>query len=163
MQQQVTVIGIEGSDAIVEGKRASACGDCAGKSSCSTIGSWKERCVELRVSNTLNARVGDRVMLEVPDSAVMQIAFRLYALPMLVFVLTGLGMRDVAIWMEWPAVEAIAALAGFASIIAYYICYKQYLSTAQHGLDVQMTRLIDRVTAHHSSPIQIIQSASSSD
>jgi len=38
MEQQVTVIDVQGDEAIVHGHRASACGDCAGKTSCSTMG-----------------------------------------------------------------------------------------------------------------------------
>lgn len=163
MQQQVTVIDLEGQDAIVQGKRASACGDCAGKTSCSTMGSWKERFVELRITNTLHARIGDRVILEVPDNAVMHIAFKLYALPMLAFVFAGLGMRDIALWMDWPAVEAIAALAGFAAVVAYYVCYKLYLSTSQSSLDVHMTRLVGGSNTKPFGSTISIQVASSSD
>ncbi|MDQ6998299.1 MAG: SoxR reducing system RseC family protein [Mariprofundus sp.] len=150
MQQQVTVIAIEKRDAIVRGNRASACGDCAGKTSCSTIGSWKERFIELRVHNSVGAGIGDRVLLEVPDSAVMKIAFRLYALPMLAFILAGLGMQSMATWLAWPEVEAVAALSGFAAVIAYYLWYKFYLSSHQNNLDVQMVRVI-----HCSTPDNI--------
>ena len=142
MQQQVTVIAVEKRDAIVRGHRASACGGCVGKTSCSTMGSWTERFIELRVKNSVGAHVGDHVLLEVPDSAVMKIAFRLYALPMLAFVLAGLVTQTVATWMGWPEVEAIAALAGFAAVLLYYVWYKTYLSNHQNGLDVRMLRVL---------------------
>jgi len=158
MEQQVTVIAVEGDHAMVRGHRASACGDCAGKTSCSTMGSWVERFIELRIKNTVNAQVGDEVLLEVPDSAVMNIAFRLYAVPMLAFVLAGFGVRSLALAMAWPEAEAIAALAGFAAVIIYYVCYKIYLSNHQSGLDVQMMQIL---YPHHIKPI--VQVASSSD
>ena len=142
MEQQVTVIALQGDHAMVQGHRASACGDCAGKTSCSTMGSWVERFIELRVKNTVHAQVGDEVLLEVPDSAVMKIAFRLYAIPMLAFVLAGFGVRSLALAMGWPAAEAIAALAGFAAVIIYYVCYKVYLADHPSGLDVQMMRVL---------------------
>ncbi len=151
MQQQVTVIAVEKHDAIVHGHRASACGGCVGKSSCSTMGSWTERVIELRLKNSLGAHVGDHLLLEVPDSAVMKIAFRLYALPMLAFVLAGLGMQTLAIWMLWPEVEAIAALAGFAAVLLYYVWYKIYLSSHQNGLDVRMLRVIETATCDASN------------
>jgi len=147
MEQQVTVMAIEADHALVRGRRASACGGCAGKTSCSTMGSWVERFVELRVKNTLAANVGDEIILEVPDAAVMRIAFRLYAMPMVAFVGLGLAMRALALAMEWPAVEALAALAGFAGVLAYYVSYKLYLSDHQSGLDVQMKRVVYAASA----------------
>jgi len=162
MQQQVTVIAVEGRDAIVHGNRASACGDCAGKTSCSTMGSWTERFIELRLKNSIEAEIGDRVLLEVPDSAVMKIAFRLYALPMLAFVIAGLGIRSLATWMGWPEVEMIAALSGFAAVLAYYLWYKVYLSNHQSGLDVQMIRVIETASCDTSNMQHQIKDASSS-
>jgi len=154
MQQQVTVIALEGRDAIVRGQRASACGGCAGKTSCSTLGSWVDRFVDLRVKNAVNAQVGDEVLLEVPDSAVMKIAFKLYALPMFAFVVAGLGMRTLALWMAWPEVEAIAALTGFAAVLVYYLWYKMYLSNHQSGLDVQMLRVLYSASSHSERPLK---------
>ncbi len=167
MEQQVRVMAIEGDQALVQGRRASACGGCAGKTSCSTMGSWVERVIELRVKNTLHAKAGDEIVLEVPDSAVMRIAFRLYAMPMLAFVAFGLAMRGLALAMGWPAVEALAALAGFAAVLIYYVCYKFYLSDHQSGLDVRMTRVIyaaSSVASGHASMHQLpVQLSHSSD
>lgn len=163
MQQQVTVIAIEQRDAIVRGNRASACGGCAGKTSCSTMGSWTERFIELRLKNSLGATVGDHVLLEVPDSAVMKIAFRLYALPMLAFVLAGLGMQSLATWMSWPEIEAIAALSGFAAVVLYYLWYKIYLSSHQNGLDVQMLRVLHSAASEETIPAIPAQQVSPSD
>jgi len=173
MEQQVRVIAVEKGEALVRGRRASACGDCAGKTSCSTMGSWVERAVDLRVKNILRAQPGDEVVLDVPDSAVMKIAFRLYAIPMLVFVLFGLLVRTLALSMGWPAVEAMAALAGLAGVLIYYVSYKVYLSKHSSGLDVRMkcilysassprsSRASSGLAGHasgHQMPIQVVHS-----
>jgi len=143
MEQQVTVIDVQGSEAIVHGRRASACGDCAGKTSCATMGSWVERIIELRVRNTIHAKTGDVVLLEVPDNAVLRIAFRLYAMPMLAFILAGLAMRSLAVHLAWANVELWAALFGLAAVTAYYLWYKSHLATGSDaGLDVRMLRII---------------------
>jgi len=143
MEQQVTVIDVQGSEAIVHGRRASACGDCAGKASCSTMGSWVERIIELRVRNTVHAQKGDVVLLEVPDNAVLRIAFRLYAMPMLAFVVAGLCMRALAVQLAWANAELWAALGGIAAVIGYYLWYKSHLaSTPASGMDVRMIRII---------------------
>jgi len=169
MEQQVTVIDVCGDEAIVHGRRASACGDCAGKTSCSTMGSWVERIIELRVRNTIHAQTGDIVLLEVPDNAVLRIAFRLYAMPMLAFILAGLGVRSLALHQAWANVELWAALAGFAAVLAYYLWYRSHISTTEsnaaaestasesaHGLDVRMVRIIRHQCA--SAPDRMLSS-----
>jgi len=145
VEQQVTVIALEGNEAVVRGHRASACGGCAGKTSCSTMGSWVERVVELRVGNTIGAQIGDRVMLEVPDNAVLRIAFRLYGMPMLAFIVAGLGAQTLALYWHWPGVEVVAALSGFAAVLSYYLWYKWRVADHHQGLDVRMVRVIHDV------------------
>jgi len=150
LEQQVTVIAVEGQDAIVSGRRASACGDCAGKTSCATMGSWVERIIELRVPNRIHATVGDRVLLEVPDNVVLRIAFRLYAVPMAAFVAAGLATRSLALYFGWPAVEALAGLGGMAAVLVYYLWYKSRLkdNDNQSGLDVRMVRVLGKSPEH---------------
>ena len=110
------------------------------------MGSWVERIIELRVRNTVRAQTGDIVLLEVPDNAVLQIAFRLYAMPMLAFILAGLAMRTLALHLAWANVELWAALSGLAAVMGYYLWYKSHLTIGSvSGLDVRMVRII-----HHS-------------
>jgi len=157
LEQQVTVIAVEGQDAVVSGRRASACGDCAGKASCATMGSWVERIIELRVPNHIHANVGDRVLLAVPDHALLRIAFRLYAVPMAAFVAAGLGLRSMALYFGWPAVEALAGLGGMAAVLVYYFWYKSRLkdSPRQSGLDVRMVRVLGQSKDHGSESMLV--------
>jgi len=157
MEQQVTVITVEGHEAVVSGRRASACGDCAGKTSCATMGSWVERIIELRLHNNISARVGDLVLLEVPDNVVLRIAFRLYAIPMIAFVAVGLATRSLALYLGWPAVEAVAALGGIAAVLAYYLWYKSHLAGSDNksGLDVRMVRIIGASSGHSENSLPV--------
>jgi len=150
LEQQVTVIAVEGQHAIVSGRRASACGDCAGKASCATMGSWVERIIELRVPNDIHAKVGDRVLLAVPDHVLLRIAFGLYAVPMAAFVAVGLATRSLALYFGWPGVEALAGLGGIAAVLAYYFWYKSRLkgNSNNAGLDVHMVRVLDNSKEH---------------
>jgi sigma-E factor negative regulatory protein RseC len=150
MEQQVTVIAVEGNEAVVSGRRASACGGCAGKASCATMGSWVERIVELRLPNRIGAEVGDRVLLFVPDNAVLRIAFRLYGLPMLLFIATGLLLRTLALSLGWAHGEAVAALGAIAAVPLYYFWYRSHQASAADGspaMDVRMLRIIEHAAA----------------
>lgn len=139
MEQRVTVIAVEGSEAIVEARRASACGDCAGKASCSTMGSWSQRFARLRVKNRLNAAIGDEVVLEVPDSMLLKVAFRLYGLPMLSFIAAGILGRALALQFATALPELWAALAGMAGVFATYAWF--LLHPDNRDLEARMLRL----------------------
>ncbi len=142
MEQKVTVIAVEGQQALVEARRASACGDCAGKASCSTMGSWSDKFARLRVSNSVHARVGDEVLLEVPDSMLLKVAFRLYGLPMIAFVVLGLVVRALAVQAGWSLPEVWAAAGGVVGVLA---TYAWILLQSRHqvvSLEAHMVRII---------------------
>ena len=120
MEQRVRVIAIEGDEAIVSGRRSTTCSGCAGKASCSTLGSWADRFVEMRVKNSIHAEVGDEVLLEVPDKVLLRVAFRLYGLPILIFIAAGLTVRGFALQAGWAMPEIWAAAAGLVGILATY-------------------------------------------
>lgn len=131
MRQTAYVTEIDGEDAIVRGERASACGGCAGKASCSTLGSWNNRTVELRVKNEAGAHIGDAVVLEIPDSLMLKVAFRLYGIPMLMFVLCGLIGYQVSVSFGLSPVELWSGLAALAGVAAAY--YRQWRTSRQGG------------------------------
>ena len=145
MEQRVRVIAIEGSDAIVSGQRSTTCSGCAGKASCSTLGSWADRFVEMRIKNSIHAQVGDEVLLEVPDRVLLRVAFRLYGLPILIFIATGLTVRGIALQAGWPMPEIWAAAAGLAGILATYgwILFSQPKAQAK-GLEARAVRVTQR-------------------
>jgi len=121
MRQTGIVSETHGREATVTGERASSCGSCAGKSSCSTLGAWNARELKLKVWNDVDARVGDTVVIEVPDSLVLKSAFSLYGLPMLLFFTAG-----IAAWLFSSSTgignpDLMAALSGIAVVVAYYL------------------------------------------
>jgi len=113
------------------------------------MGSWRERLVELQVANSLDARIGDEVVIEVPDGLLLKVAFRLYALPMLMFVLVGLSFAWLAAALQWPAVELIAAIAALLSVPLTYLLLS---GSSERGLDVRMLRIV----SHGRSTIPIV-------
>ncbi len=121
MEQAVTVIDVVGHDALVRGRRASACGQCAGQSACGTLGSWVERYSEMRVANPLGARAGDEVIVSVADGVLMRAAIRLYGIPMLGFFTTGFLVRYLAFDFGAAAPELWAAGGALAGMTAALI------------------------------------------
>jgi len=138
MRQTTYVAELHGNQALLVSERASSCGGCAGKASCSTLGSWKEgsgqgRILSLRVQNTLAARIGDEVVIEVADGLILKTAFRLYAMPMILFIFLG-GI----VWFQSQS-DLFASLAGISAVIAYYVWIWQ--QGAPEGFDAKMVEV----------------------
>lgn len=125
MEQAVVVLQAEDGEALVRGRRATACGSCAGKSSCGTLGSWFERFAEMRVANPLGARPGDEVTIEVPDGEFLRAALRLYGAPMLGFFAAGFAARALAMSMQQPNAELLAALAALGGMAGVFLWLRQ--------------------------------------
>lgn len=120
MEQKVSVVEVHGSRARVRAVRASACGHCAGQSACGTMGSWVQRYAEMDVDNPIGARVGDEVVIDVPDGALLKATFRLYGVPMLAFIGVGLLVRTWAVQLNASAPDVWAALAGLVGMLGWY-------------------------------------------
>jgi len=138
MRQTVYVAEIHGDEVLVVSERASSCGGCAGKASCNTLGSWKEgsgngRILSLRIQNTLAARMGDEVIIEVADDLLLKTAFRLYAVPMILFIFFG----GVA-WFQTHS-DAVASITGICTILIYYGWIWQQGAT--EGFDAKMVEV----------------------
>lgn len=108
MQQAAIVIDIQEDQAVLRTTRRSACGGCPGNASCSALGAWAQRTVEVRVPNTCDAQIGDEVVLEVPDGWFLAACLRLYGLPMLAFLATGLLLHAAVLPVSSGAADLVA-------------------------------------------------------
>lgn len=120
MEQTVVVVDVRDDEALVRGKRASACGQCAGKGSCSTLGSWFDRMVEMRVRNPVGARVGDTVVVAIQEGVLLRAALRLYGMPMLAFFVFGVVFLKTATALHAAAPDLWAVAGGMAGLVASY-------------------------------------------
>ncbi len=142
MEQAVMVVDVRRDEALVRGRRASACDSCAGKSSCTTLGSWTERVAEMRVANPIGANIGDEVIVEVPDGEFLRAALRLYGAPMLGFFVAAFCARALAIAMGSTSVELWAAVGALVGMFGVFF----WLSRSRFELK-QGARIV-RVCAH---------------
>ncbi len=78
-------MGREGSGtAWVKTTRSSACESCSSRHACQTGGSGKE--MEVEAINTVNARVGDRIVLNIATGSLIKATFLLYVFPVLAMI-----------------------------------------------------------------------------
>ena len=108
IQEQATVVEVEGERAWVETVRQASCGGCGSQSSCGTSALAKlfgNRPFRVEVHNPLQAAVGDRVTIAVTEEGVMGGAARLYLFPLMALFLSlgGISLLFVA-WAEWQQI-----------------------------------------------------------
>lgn len=88
------VISVSGDQAWVQVLRQSACQSCSARHGCgqkalATLSGGQSR--QVRVSNRLGARPGDRVTLAIESSTLLRASLLVYALPLLLMVLAAGG------------------------------------------------------------------------
>lgn len=94
IEETAWVVRVDDGETWVETQRRSSCGSCASKSGCGTsaLAEWfGRRTVGLRVDNPVGARIGEQVVIGVPESILVNGAARMYGLPLLTL-LVGAGI-----------------------------------------------------------------------
>jgi sigma-E factor negative regulatory protein RseC len=105
-ESEALVTSVAGEFAVVEVEALpSACGKCGEKGSCGKPQAGRRR---YAVRNTVGARIGDRVILSVPEGAVLKAAVLSYLMP-LVFVIGGAAAAMAWLGDGLPAVGGAAA------------------------------------------------------
>ncbi len=112
------VTGTEGEYAWVESERRSTCGNCSVRSGCGTsviarfLGGGRMR---LRVLNDIDARVGDSVVIGIPETAMLKGSLAVYAAP-----LAGLFAGALAgHWLQGDAAAIAGAVIGLGVGLAW--------------------------------------------
>lgn len=86
IKEQATVVDIAGEFAWVETQRQTACGACSANKGCGThviskvVGNRRNR---VRVLNTINAEIGDRIIVGLEEGALVKGSLALYFVPLL--------------------------------------------------------------------------------
>ena len=112
IEETAQVIRVSDGQAWVETQRRSSCGSCASKSGCGTsaLAEWfGRRTVGLEVENGIGAKVGEQVVIGVPETVLVSGAAWIYGLPLLTL-LAGAGLA--AWWVGDAGNDAMTAIGG---------------------------------------------------
>ena len=126
IEQSATVIKVEGDELVLETQPESTCQSCAVNKGCGTsvlAGMVGNKAIYFRLPNTLSASKGDRVVLGLPEHAVVKGSAIVYLLPLLAMVAVAIltdhmlavdaDKRDLAIaFISLVALVLTAALGG---------------------------------------------------
>ena len=109
------VVAIDGEQAWVQTIRTSACQSCSARAACgqkALANVTGGRANQIRVLNSVDARVGDEVVLGIDEQSLLQASLWVYGLPLLLMVLGSIGGYQ---WLGGSDLSAIGgALLGLA-------------------------------------------------
>ncbi len=132
MQTHARVDRIEGSMAVVElaGGR-SGCGHCNERGGCGSAvltEAFGTRHRTYRVPNTIEARCGEHVLLELPAASLSRTATAVYVIPALAIIAgAAVGVAAAGDEADWAALAGAAA--GFAASLAGIAAYRRRTSS----------------------------------
>ena len=123
VEQNATVIALNEGNAVVETVPESTCNSCSVKAGCGTsvlARSVGQKVIHFEIANTVDARVGDQVVLGLPEDAIVKGSLLMYLLP-LVLMFTVALLLDFLLPAEAAArdlkIAGGALLALLASIL----------------------------------------------
>jgi len=153
IEEKATVVAVEGEHVLLQTQRRSACQSCSVKQACGTSVLAKvvgRRSSQILVKNSLNASIGDEVVIGINDRALVKGSLLIYALP-LVLLLTGALMGEFwarAVGFNIELVSIIAATAGFvlAMILIRFSLSKTKL---QNEIQPHLLRISHRAIVEH--------------
>lgn len=120
IEETATVVAVDGPYVWLERARASTCGSCSLKGGCGTsvlAQAVGRRTVRVRAENTLAAREGDRVVVGLLESALMEGSILMYLVPVLALLGGGLFGEFMARRLEFASTDPMAMAFGVAATV----------------------------------------------
>jgi len=133
------VVALKGDRAWVQTIRTSACQSCSARSGCgqralaSVSGG---RANQILVANTVDARVGDEVVIGVDEQSVLTASLAVYGLPLVLMVLGSIGAY------RWLGATDLVAIAGaLTGLAAGFIAVRHWQSGSGDRFEPRLVRV----------------------
>lgn len=148
IEEQAQVIEIKGDTLFLQAQTQSACGSCAANKGCGTSLLSKvvgRKFTHFQADNCIDARVGDTVIVGIPEDALLKGSLVMYVIPilaMLIFALAADAFLNAALQYRdlMTAVTAIMGLV-FGSLIARWYFLRE--SSVRLFAPVVLRKIID--------------------
>jgi len=132
IEESARVIDIEGTQLVLEAEIKTSCQSCSAQKGCGTsllsrhVGRKLSR---FRIENTLNAKIGDEVIVGLSEQAMLRGSILVYLFPLLSMLLAA-GVAD-AVLDQIPGRDLLVALAGFAGLGLAVLALRSKLAGAR--------------------------------
>ena len=131
----------------VKTTRSSACESCSTKDACHIEGGGKE--MEVEAFNTADARVGDRIVLNIKTASLLKATFLLYVFPILAMIAGAVLGQTVAV-MRGTDPSGLSALFGFLFFGLAFIVIR--ITGRRLSTNTSYKPAIIKIRGHHSPP-----------
>ncbi|NOY66089.1 MAG: SoxR reducing system RseC family protein [Gammaproteobacteria bacterium] len=124
LEEEAIVIKAEDEYIWVEARSSSSCSNCSAKQGCGTasLQKWYSRKPnQLRIVNTKGFSVGDKVIIGIPEQAVVKGSFMIYMLPLLALIAGAIAGSAFGNWLYPGFSEVFSIVTGFA---AFLLCFR---------------------------------------
>lgn len=121
------VVSVRGDLAEVEGQARSGCGSCAVEGTCGTsllARYFGPKRLLLRAHNPIGARPGERVVIGLPESALLEASVLAYLVPLLAMiggVVVGVFVAERLVPAYTQILSALTGLGGLAASLAWLV------------------------------------------
>jgi len=132
MTETAQVISTDGDYAWVETQRKTTCGSCAVQKGCGTSVLAKvlgNRTSRMRVINTIGASTGEMVVIGVEDGMLVRTSFAVYAMPLILLLLGGVGGGMLADSLQWQFREGATVVCGVLGLALGFLWLRRYTRT----------------------------------
>jgi len=153
IEEKATVVAVEGEHVLLQTQRRSACQSCSVKQGCGTSVLAKvvgRRSSQILVKNSLNASIGDEVVIGINDQALVKGSLLIYALP-LVLLLVGALMGELWARVVGFNIELMSIVSGTAGFVLAMILIRFSLSKTKFKNEIQpqLLRISHRAVVEH--------------
>jgi len=131
IEEKARVIAIENNQLLLEAETRAACNACAAKQGCGTsvLSKWVGRkFTRFQVPNTVNARVGDEVVVGLAEEAMLKGSVLVYLLPLLVMIGSAL-LADGLISTDTASRDLLVLVSAVAGFVLMLFISRWFLST----------------------------------
>ena len=104
----------------VKTTRSAACKSCSARKGCTSSGGSE---MEVEAINSANARVGDRIVLQMETGSLLKASFLLYIFPILCLLIGAVGAEAVAHTLGFSS-SAMSPVAGLACFVGAFLFVK---------------------------------------
>ena len=150
IEETAVVVAVEGDDVLLQTQRRSACQSCSVKQGCGTSVLAKvvgQRSSQIRIKNTLNAGLGDEVLLGLNEHALVQGSLMVYALP-LVFMLVFAVVAEYWASSQGLNTELMAVLGAVLGFVTALVITRLYIKNnrVKAAINPHMLRIVHTVS-----------------
>lgn len=144
IEEHARIVEVQGNTAWIETQRSGSCGSCSASAGCGTATLSKvvgRRQARMPVQNTIGARVGEEVVIGIPESALLKGSFAVYAVPLLTMLVAAwIGTAVAGAVQELK--ELLSTLFGLGGLVGGFAWLKSY--TGRIGQDASYQPVILR-------------------